>query len=255
MDGLGWMGEGCGWSAMDWRGFIPKKVPHGPHRSSRPHRRSGRLEAALLTEYYGGVVAQRAHSANHYAVHPGNTPDDHPSAEGCMIHSKPHRGCRAQDPGARGYQGWKTADFSHSARCTPYPPPLLPHSTSPPPPFVCVGVLVLPQSGPFTSSSSVEPSRVLGGRVLATAANTALKRSHAGIRMKMVRRNQIRSVIPGKRARSMGHCIAQGHGIARAGPRAPRALRLGNTSCVEPDPRSGDEAQGGASAAATPPLC
>ena len=33
-----------------------------------------------------------------------------------MIHSKQHRGCRIQDPGTRGYRGWKTADFSHSAR-------------------------------------------------------------------------------------------------------------------------------------------
>ena len=34
-----------------------------------------------------------------------------------MIHSKPHRGCRIQDPGTRSYRWWKTADFSHSARC------------------------------------------------------------------------------------------------------------------------------------------
>ena len=37
-----------------------------------------------------------------------------------MIHSKQHRGCRIQDPGTRGYWWWKTADFSHSARCAPY---------------------------------------------------------------------------------------------------------------------------------------
>ena len=28
-------------------------------------------------------------------------------------------GCRVQDPGTRGYRWWKTADFSHSARCAP----------------------------------------------------------------------------------------------------------------------------------------
>ena len=33
-----------------------------------------------------------------------------------MIHSKQHRGCRIQDPGARGYRWWKTADFSHMVR-------------------------------------------------------------------------------------------------------------------------------------------
>ena len=76
-------------------------------------------------------------------------------AEGCMINSKQHRGCRIQDPGTRGkhqtkkqnpwctsrgvvgcrtqdlgirgYRWWKTADFSHSARtaraqCTARPP-------------------------------------------------------------------------------------------------------------------------------------
>ena len=36
-----------------------------------------------------------------------------------MIHSKQHRGCSIQDPGTRGYRWWKTADFSHSARCAP----------------------------------------------------------------------------------------------------------------------------------------
>ena len=45
--------------------------------------------------------AQSAHSANYYVVYPGNTPENHPPAEGCMIHSKQHRGCRIQDPGTR----------------------------------------------------------------------------------------------------------------------------------------------------------
>ena len=29
-----------------------------------------------------------------------------PPTEACMIHSNQHRGCRMQDPGTRGYQGW-----------------------------------------------------------------------------------------------------------------------------------------------------
>ena len=66
----------------------------------------------------GGVFAH-AHSANHYDVHPGNAPENHPPTEACMIHSKHHRGCRIQDPGTRGYWGRKTADFSHSAQCAP----------------------------------------------------------------------------------------------------------------------------------------
>ena len=59
------------------------------------------------------------HSANQYVVYPGNTPANHPPTEVCTIHSKQHRGCRVQDPGTRGYRGWKTADFWHSARCAP----------------------------------------------------------------------------------------------------------------------------------------
>ena len=42
-----------------------------------------------------------------------------PPTDACMIHSKQRRGCGVQDPGTRGYRRWKTADFSHSARCAP----------------------------------------------------------------------------------------------------------------------------------------
>ena len=65
----------------------------------------------------GGVFAQRGHSANHYGVHPGNTPANHPPTEACMIHSKQHRGCGIEDPGTHGYRGGGggTADCSHSA--------------------------------------------------------------------------------------------------------------------------------------------
>ena len=52
--------------------------------------------------------AQRGHSANHYGVHPGNTPANHPPPEACMIHSKQHRGCRIQDPGTRRKHQTKT---------------------------------------------------------------------------------------------------------------------------------------------------
>ena len=47
-------------------------------------------------------------------------------------------GCRIQDPGSRGYRWWKTADFSHSARCAPaIIPDCLPKpfwGSAPPPP-------------------------------------------------------------------------------------------------------------------------
>ena len=75
-------------------------------------------------EALGGVFAQRGHSANCYAVYPGNIPENHPPTEACMINSKQHQGCRIQGPGTRGYWWRKTADFSHSAgtartRCAP----------------------------------------------------------------------------------------------------------------------------------------
>ena len=77
------------------------------------------MEVSARYGLLGGVFAQRGHSANHYGVYPGNSPAKHPPTEACMIHLKQHRGCRIQDPGTRGYWRWRTADFSHSARCAP----------------------------------------------------------------------------------------------------------------------------------------
>ena len=44
-----------------------------------PFARNGRLL---------GVFAQRVHSANYYTVYPGNTPENHPPTEACMLNSK-----------------------------------------------------------------------------------------------------------------------------------------------------------------------
>ena len=62
----------------------------------------GQLGAIL-----GGVFAQRGHSANYYVVCPENTPEAHPPTEGCRINSKPHQGCRIQDPGTVATGGGK----------------------------------------------------------------------------------------------------------------------------------------------------
>ena len=35
----------------------------------------------------GGIFAHRAHSANYYTVYPGNTPENHPPTEACMLNS------------------------------------------------------------------------------------------------------------------------------------------------------------------------
>ena len=34
---------------------------------------------------WGGIFAQRAHSANYYGVYPGNIPENHQPTEACMI--------------------------------------------------------------------------------------------------------------------------------------------------------------------------
>ena len=71
----------------------------------------------------GRVFAQHGHSASYYVVYPGNNPENQPPTEACMIHSKPHRGCRIQDPGTCGDRWWKTADFLHSVRTAHSAPP------------------------------------------------------------------------------------------------------------------------------------
>ena len=38
--------------------------------------------------FLGGVFAQCAHSTNYYSIYPGNTPENHPPTEVCMINSK-----------------------------------------------------------------------------------------------------------------------------------------------------------------------
>ena len=58
--------------------------PHPPeslwHPSQCIHHR-GRFRTAW---------AQRVHSANYYVVYPGNTPENHPPTEACMVNSKQH---------------------------------------------------------------------------------------------------------------------------------------------------------------------
>ena len=105
-----------------------------------------------LVEGEVGVQGAFSHSANHYSVYPGNTPETHPPTEACMIHSKPHgdpgtrgkhqtkkrnpwctsRGCRVQNSRPRDpwRPGVETAGFSHSAGTAHGAPPAPPdHST------------------------------------------------------------------------------------------------------------------------------
>ena len=86
----------------------PATSPPHPLGISHPRApRSPGHEQQILSSHRGRfrtAHAQRGHSTNHYGVHPGNTPANHPPTEASMIHSKPHRGCRIQDPGTRGYR-------------------------------------------------------------------------------------------------------------------------------------------------------
>ena len=53
----------------------------------------------------GGVFAQRGHSANYCVAYPGNTPENHPPTEACMINSKQH-GVRNSGP----WNLWQASD-------------------------------------------------------------------------------------------------------------------------------------------------
>ena len=74
----------------------------------------------------GGVFAQRGHSANHYVVYPGNTPENHPPTEACMIHSNSIGGAEFRTLGPMATGGEKRPTFrtahaqrAHSAWCAP----------------------------------------------------------------------------------------------------------------------------------------
>ena len=137
-----------------------------------------------------------SHSTNYYAVHPGNTPANHPPTEACMIHSKQHRGCGIQDPGTRGkhqtqtqnpwctsrgcglqnsgptcgYRWWKTADFSHSAGTAHGAPPMkrvaggLGKAGQQQPNLwqtICISFQILPEKAPpLTAASFSSPESV-----------------------------------------------------------------------------------------------
>ena len=73
----------------------PPKIPLPRHCPLAQVRTRGTGPDGTLQE---GAFS---HSANYFIVHPGNTPENHPITEGCMINSKQHRGCRIQDPGTR----------------------------------------------------------------------------------------------------------------------------------------------------------
>ena len=46
--------------------------------------------ARLYSGFSHSIFAQRGHSTNYYAVYPGNTPENQPPAEACMINLKQH---------------------------------------------------------------------------------------------------------------------------------------------------------------------
>ena len=90
-------------------------APHRPPRDNIKRALTGRFRTAR---------ARRGHSAGTAPIItmfiPGTPLQTTRLTEACTIHSTQHRGCGIQDPGTRGYRWWKTADFSHSARCAPF---------------------------------------------------------------------------------------------------------------------------------------
>ena len=88
----------------------------------------------------GGVFTQHEHSANYYGVYPGNTPENHPPTEVCMINSEKNpwctvpagaAGCRVQDPGAGAGAG-ATGGGKQPTFCTAHgAPPYGPRRTRP----------------------------------------------------------------------------------------------------------------------------
>ena len=58
------------------------------HLRTLNYRDKGFARCAHGSGNFGGVFAQRAHSANYYGDYPGNNPENHPPAESCTINSK-----------------------------------------------------------------------------------------------------------------------------------------------------------------------
>ena len=119
-------GEDCGWSGVDWRGFIPKKVPHGPHRSSRPigdlvglRLPSSRSATGALSHSARAARAQRQLLRCSSREHPCKPPpyrsvhDPFKTASGVQS-------AGPWDPGLPGVDNTRLfAQCGHSARCAP----------------------------------------------------------------------------------------------------------------------------------------
>ena len=67
------------------RGYDHMPVSRGYTRAQYPLLMAPQLRGAC---HFGGVFAQRGHSANYYGDYPGNNPENHPPAESCTINSK-----------------------------------------------------------------------------------------------------------------------------------------------------------------------
>ena len=77
---------------------VPKTPGNGP---TAPAPVLGQARACPRRRFRT-ARAQRGNSAHYDGVSPGNTPENHPPTEACMIHSNQHRGCRLQDPRTHG---------------------------------------------------------------------------------------------------------------------------------------------------------
>ena len=82
------------------------------------------LNIIWTSSVFGGVFARRAHSANCYVVHPGNTAAKHPPYRGMHDPFKTASGVQSSGP----WDPWLPAvensrlfaQRGHSARCAPF---------------------------------------------------------------------------------------------------------------------------------------
>ena len=79
-------GEEAGRGLLAWGSFTLKEGREIPIGGMFARRADFVLSILAL----GAARAQCGQSANDYVVYPGNTPENHPPAEGCMINSKQH---------------------------------------------------------------------------------------------------------------------------------------------------------------------
>ena len=125
------LGGGGGWGGSP-AGWLASELEHGDMEAvsyQRPGERGHSIYCYLMcpNPHKGGVFAQRGHGANHYGVHPGNTPCKPPTFRSVHDPFKTASGVQNSGPwdpwlpGGEKQPTFRTARArrAHSARCAP----------------------------------------------------------------------------------------------------------------------------------------